>query len=57
MRKGGEPIMAYKTPELLLVGSAQNVVLSLSDSGRKFEAPCGAEDIASGDLYDQVPLW
>lgn len=53
--------MAYNTPELLLVGAAQNLVLegSLDGSNNKIEDLCkpGPLDEDPSDSYSTLPTW
>jgi hypothetical protein len=48
--------MAYKTPELMLIGAAQNLVL-LTSTDDKNTINCGAEDSAVPPQYDWRPNW
>jgi hypothetical protein len=56
-------IMAYRTPELQLVGAAQHLVLHDSETGAKIpggattECPSSPMDEASADIYDIPASW
>jgi hypothetical protein len=58
-----DTIMAYRTPELQLVGAAQLLVLQDSETafkvprGATFECPDLGPDELSQELYDVLPGW
>jgi hypothetical protein len=52
--------MAYSAPELLLVGAAQNLVLTDSSDGTNLAPFCQGfekEDAGNGPDYDATALW
>jgi hypothetical protein len=49
--------MAYKTPELMLVGAAQNLVLLTSHPDLKNTIDCGGEDQVIPPENNFRPSW
>jgi len=53
--------MTYNTPELLLIGAAQNLVLQQSNFtpvGQKASTEnCRGDEVASSDSYDNIVEW
>jgi hypothetical protein len=59
-RNGGDNIMTYNAPELLLVGAAQNLVLATSGTARK-DSICPVQEVHESlggfDTYEPADNW